>query len=407
MIFDTPILLFASFVGVSLLLNIVLLFLLLRKNKSTISAIDNSQSMIDISKLELSNKIEQGMNSNTKVLEYLTQSIQSLNTSFEQKTNALRESYETKMFRFESGVNDNMEKIRLTVDEKLHETLEKRLSDTFRVVADRLETVHRGIGEMQSIAGGVSDLKKILSNVKTRGVWGEVQLENILEQMMAPSQFIKNASVKKSSQEKVEFAIILPNKGEDEATLLPIDSKLPLDVYQKLVDAMENVDLTNLDSYKQDLANAIKTQAKLISSKYINPPNTTEYAIMFLPIEGLYAETLKIPGLMENILHNHKIIVAGPTTLSAILVSLQVGYKAVAIHKRSSEIWKILAVVRKEFVKFSDLLGKTRSRLDLASRAIGEAEGRSQKIQKTLSNLEQDGDMLTDNLNDAVLPEAK
>ncbi len=326
--------------------------------------------------------ITQAENNNAN-FRYLTQDI-------ENRFNAIGHNIDDKFYRLQLESNEKLEKIRQTVDEKLHETLEARLGQTFQLVAERLEIMHRGIGEMQSLASGVGDLKRILSNVKTRGVWGEAQLEGILEQLLTKSQYAKNVVIKKGSAENVEFAIKLPSKNGGIPILLPIDAKLPLDIYQNLVQAQEIADIELVGRYTKELENAIKRQARNISTKYIEPPITTEFAIMFVPIEGLYAEILRITGLMEVVQHEYKVIITGPTTFSAIVSTLQIGYRAVAIQQRSSEVWGMLTVVRKEFARFMDLLSKTRLKLDQASKVIGEAESKTRNIQKHLKNIEFD-----------------
>ncbi len=335
-------------------------------------------------------------------IESVAASLHGLSQLIETKLNHWSVTLEDRMFRMQTDNSDKLELIRKTVDEKLHETLETRLGETFKIVSERLEQVHRGIGEMQNLATGVGDLKRILSNVKTRGVWGEVQLEAILEQMMSAHQYEKNISVRENSLEKVEFAVKLPSKEEEGSILLPIDAKFPLDIYQKLIAAQDTVDVQMIELYSKELEQAIKKQAKMICDKYINTPITTEFAIMFLPVEGLYAEVLRIPGLSEFVQQNYRIVITGPTTLSAILSSLQMGYRTIAIQKRSSEVWSLLAVVRKEFIKFADLLGKTKTKLDQASRVIGEAETKTRTIQRRLKNIEIDQDDIS--LNDNILP---
>ena len=341
----------------------------------------NTNNIINTSYIQSSHLIK-------NQLDFLTSNINNLNGMIENKLNHLNKSFEEKMFRMQTDSSEKLEKIRETVSEKLHETLETRLSATFQIVSERLEQVHRGIGEMQSLATGVGDLKKILSNVKTRGVWGEVQLEAILEQMMSAHQYEKNAMIKKNSQERVEFAIKLPAKDHEGNILLPIDAKFPLDVYQKLVSAQDMVDLAAIEVFSKELETSIKRQAKMISDKYINIPYTTEFALMFLPIEGLYAEVLRIPGLSEFIQHNYKIVLTGPTTLSAILSSLQMGYRTIAIQNRSNEVWQLLAIIRKEFLRFSELLSKTKIKLEQASKVIGDAENKTKTIEKRLKNIE-------------------
>ncbi len=311
-----------------------------------------------------------------------------INKDIEARFNAIYSNIDDKFYKLQRDSGEKLEIIRQTVDEKLHETLETRLGQTFQIVADRLEKMHQGIGEMHNLANGVGDLKKILTNVKTRGVWGEAQLHAILEQLLTPSQYLKNVRIKAESAESVEFAIKLPSKHDDSNILLPIDAKLPLDIYQRLLSAHEASCAEDVQLYTKELLYAVKKQAKLIAGKYIEPPITTDFAIMFIPIEGLYAEILRITGLLELLQQEFKIIVAGPTTLSAILNTLQIGYRAIAVQKHSNEVSKMLTIVRKEFAKFSDLLGKTRIKLDQASKSIGDAQNKSHNIQKELKSIE-------------------
>ncbi len=271
--------------------------------------------------------------------------------------------------------DDNKEQLgemRKTVDEKLQSTLEKRLGESFKQVSERLEQVHKGLGEMQNIAVGVGDLKKVLSNVKTRGILGEYQLENILEQILSPGQYSKNVATKKGSQAHVEFAIRLPGNESDQEVWLPIDSKFPIETYQVLLTAYEEGDKEKIESSLKSMFNAIKNFAKDISQKYIDPPHTTDFAVMFLPIESLYAEILRHPDLFESLQRTYKITITGPTTLSALLNSLQMGFRTLAVQKRSSEVWEILEAVKTEFSKFSDQLTKVDKQLDTASASLGE-----------------------------------
>jgi DNA recombination protein RmuC len=322
-------------------------------------------------------------------LEQLNNSINEANKLTELKLENIRNSVEDKLHKIQNDNNEKLERMRQTVEEKLHDTLEKRLGESFKIVSDRLEQVHKGLGEMQNLANGVGDLKKVLSNVKTRGIWGEVQLEAILEQILTPNQYIKNSQITKNSQERVDFAIKLPNKdGSDEYILLPLDSKFPMDIYQKLIFATETNNLEEIETARKELDIAIKTQAKKIAEKYIIPPHSTDFAIMFLPIEGLYAESLRSPGMIEELQRNYKVIVTGPTTFTAILNSLQMGFRTLAIEKRTSEVWKILSTVKSEFIKFADILSKTRVKLDQASRVIGDAEVRTRAIQRQLKEVE-------------------
>ena len=257
--------------------------------------------------------------------------------------------------------------MRKTVDEKLQTTLEKRLGESFKQVSDRLEQVHKGLGEMQNIATGVGDLKKVLSNVKTRGVLGEYQLENILEQILTPNQYAKNVATKKGSQANVEFALKLPGKEAGKELWLPIDSKFPIEDYDRLLDAFDKGDKEGIESTQKVLLKKIESFAKSISEKYIDPPHTTDFGIMFLPVESLYAEVLRHPGLFEILQTKYKITVTGPTTLSALVNSLQMGFRTLAVQKRSSEVWDILKAVKFEFKEFSGVLTKVHKQLNTAS----------------------------------------
>ena len=263
-----------------------------------------------------------------------------------------------------------LSEMRKTVDEKLQTTLEKRLGESFKQVSERLEQVHKGLGEMQNIASGVGDLKKVLSNVKTRGVLGEYQLGNILEQLLTLDQYSKNVATKKGSQLHVEFAIKLPGRDTEEEVWMPIDSKFPIENYQLLLDAYEEGDKEKIESAQKVLLKSVQAFAKDINLKYIDPPHTTDFAIMFLPVEGLYAEVLRHPGLFETIQRKYRVTVTGPTTLSALLNSLQMGFRTLAVQKRSSEVWKILEAVKTEFGKFNEQLEKVDKQLTTASRSL-------------------------------------
>jgi DNA recombination protein RmuC len=270
-----------------------------------------------------------------------------------------------KSIREDSTIQLN--EMRKTVDEKLQTTLEKRLGESFKQVSDRLEQVHKGLGEMQNIAIGVGDLKKVLSNVKTRGVLGEYQLENILEQILTPDQYAKNVATKKGSQANVEFALKLPGKEEGKEVWMPIDSKFPIEDYDRLLDAFDKGEKEGIESAQKVLLKKIESFAKSISEKYIDPPHTTDFGIMFLPVESLYAEVLRHPGLFEILQRKYKITVTGPTTLSALLNSLQMGFRTLAVQKRSSEVWDILKAVKFEFKEFSGVLSKVHKQLNTAS----------------------------------------
>jgi DNA recombination protein RmuC len=281
--------------------------------------------------------------------------------------------------------------MRATVDEKLQSTLEQRLGESFKQVSERLEQVYRGLGEMRSLAVGVGDLKKVLTNVKTRGTWGEIRLSHILEQILTPDQYDVNVATKKNSNDRVEFAIKLPGQDSDKQTVvwLPIDSKFPQEDYQRLLDAQEAADKEQSEKSIKSLEGRIKAEAKFIKEKYIDPPYTTDFGIMFLPVEGLYAEVLRQPGLCDFLQREYRIVVTGPTTLAALLNSLQMGFRTLAIEKRSSEVWELLGVVKTEFGKFGDVLAKTKKKLKEASNTIGQAEVRTRAIERKLRKVEE------------------
>ena len=287
------------------------------------------------------------------------QSLKEVREAIEKQLNAIRDDNEKQL-----------NQMRHTVDQKLHETLEKRLGESFKLVSERLELVHKGLGEMQSIATGVGDLKRVLDNVKTRGILGEYMLENILEQLLTPDQYDRNVAPKKGSQANVEFAVKLPGKEHGEWVWLPIDSKFPLQSYEKLLVAYETGDPTRIDQGIKELLKAVEGFARDISDKYIDPPNTTDFALMFLPIESLHGEILRHPGLFENLQRTYRVTVVGPTTLSALLNSLQMGFRTLAVQRRSSEVWKILEAVKTEFTKFQVQLEKVDKQLSSASRSL-------------------------------------
>jgi DNA recombination protein RmuC len=293
-----------------------------------------------------------------------------------------------------------LEKMRETVDEKLHKTLEERLGHSFQLVSERLEAVQKGLGEMQTLANGVGDLKKVLSNVKTRGVLGEIQLGNILEQIMAPEQYEANVKTKQGSNDLVEFAIKLPGKDDNgKEVYLPIDAKFPQEDYIRLQNAYEVGDVPGIDSASKALSNAIKKFAKDIRDKYIDPPYTTDFGILFLPIEGLFAEVVRQPDLVAILQREYKIIVTGPTTLAAMLNSLQMGFKTLAIQKRSSEVWQILGAVKTEFVKFGDVLDKAQKKINEANKELDNLVGtRTRLMLSKLKKVEELPISDTDNL---------
>ncbi len=316
-------------------------------------------------------------------------SLEQVSKNNDEKLERVRAVVESRLQLMQKDNNEKLEVMRATVDEKLHATLEKRLGESFKLVSDRLESVHKGLGEMQTLAAGVGDLKKVLTNVKTRGTWGEVQLGSLLDQIMTPAQYEKNVAVKKRSGERVEFAIKLPNGPDEETPLwLPIDAKFPVEDYQRLVAAREVGDLALIESVSKDLVTRIKGEAKDIRDKYIAPPETTDFGILYLPTEGLYAEITQRPGLQELLQRDYRVMVAGPNTVAALLNSLQMGFRTLAIEKRSSEVWQILGSVKNEFGKFGDLLDKTHKKLQEASNTIESAASKSRTIERKLDKVQ-------------------
>jgi DNA recombination protein RmuC len=302
---------------------------------------------------------------------------------------AVKTAVELKLSAIQEDNSSKLEKIRQTVDEKLHQTLETRLGESFKIVSERLELVQKGLGEMQTLATGVGDLKKVLSNVKTKGVLGEYQLDAILEQLLSPNQFERNVKTKKGSNDLVEYAIKIPSKEDSDKILwLPIDAKFPSEDYEKLINAYEVGNIEEIERSKKELEKRVRLFAKEIHIKYIDPPNTTDFAIMFFPFEGLYAEVLRIAGLFESIQREYKITITGPTTISAFLSSLQMGFRSLAVEKRTSEIWDLLGAVRTEFGKFGQVLEKTKDRLDQASKEIDNASIRSRAIERKLRDVQ-------------------
>ena len=300
----------------------------------------------------------------------------------------MREVIEKKLGDLQSGNEKKLEEMRVTVDEKLQKTLETRLGESFKQVSERLEAVHKGLGDMQSLATGVGDLKKVLTNVKSRGVLGEYQLENLLEQLFTPDQYEKNVKTKEGSNGMVEFAIKMPGRN-DKTVWLPIDSKFPKEDFELLMNAYDHGSAEQIEECRKAFVKGIKKSALEICSKYIDPPNTTDFAILFLPFESLYAEVLRTPGLFESIQRECKINIAGPTTLSAFLSSLQMGFRTLAIEKRSSEVWQLLGAVKTEFGLFGGILEKTQKKLLEATNTIEKAGAKTRKIQRQLRNVQE------------------
>jgi len=299
-----------------------------------------------------------------------------------------RDTLEQKLDRLQQDNSAKLEQMRQTVDEKLHATLEKRLSESFRQVSERLELVHKGLGEMQTLAAGVGDLKRVLSNVKTRGVLGETQLAALLEQVMAPEQYEKNVATRPGSNARVEFAIKLPGRDDGGPVLLPIDAKFPLEDYQRLQAAQEAGDKSALEMAEKALETRVKLEAKTIVEKYVEPPHTTDFALLYLPFEGLFGEVLRRPGLFDQIQRQFRVTICGPTNLLAYLNSLQMGFRTLAIQQRSSEVWKVLGTVKSEFGKFAEVLANTKRQLQTVANTIDQAEVRTRQIERKLKDVE-------------------
>ena len=350
-------------------------------------SIEKLSSSILSNMVDLSNLQKNQFDTYSRTME---RTLDGFNYNLRKSIDDLTKLQNEKFTELTKSTEDNLEKMRVTVDEKLQSTLEKRLGESFKMVSERLEQVHQGLGEMQNLASGVGDLKKVLSNTKTRGVLGEVQLERILEQFLSPEQYEKNVITKKGSRETVEFAIKLPGKDYDNETIyLPLDAKFPLEVYNKLLDAYDNQDQAAIDVAAKNLEKFIKKSAKDIRDKYIDPPNTTDFGLMFLPTEGLYAEVLKNQNLVEMVQRDYKINITGPTTLVALLNSLQMGFRSLAIEKHSSEVWKILGAVKTEFAKFETVLNSAQNKLNQASSEIDKLVGtRTRQINRKLKNVD-------------------
>jgi DNA recombination protein RmuC len=313
----------------------------------------------------------------------------------------VRQTLEAQLSQLQTSNSAKLDEMRSTVDEKLQTTLQARLGESFKQVADRLEQVHKGLGEMQSLAQGVGDLKHLLSNVKTRGMFGEAQLASLLEQVFVPDQYSAQVSTRPGSKYMVDFAIRLPGKAENgEPLWLPIDAKFPNEDYERLLDAQGRADVTAADNAAKALEQRIRLEAKSISEKYIEPPFTTDFAILFLPTEGLYAEVLRRPGLMEALQRECRVTLAGPTTLLAMLSSLQMGFRTLALEKRSSEVWQVLGAVKNEFGKFGDVLAKVKSQTETVLKTLDSAEVRSRAMGRALKKVE----MLPDGQTQALLP---
>jgi DNA recombination protein RmuC len=312
-----------------------------------------------------------------------------LTQSNEQRMEAVRATVESRLELLRTDNAQKLDQMRNTVDEKLHETLELRLGERFKLVSDRLEQVHKGLGEMQSLATGVGDLKKVLTNVKSRGGWGEVQLGALLDEMLSPGQFSKNVATRPGRKESVEYAIKFPGRSEDGTPCwLPIDCKFPLEDYRRLQEAIDRADVGMVEHSRKALEDFFKFEARKIREKYIEPPHTTDFAILFIPTESLYAEAVSRPGLAESLQRDSKVMLAGPMNLAALLNSLQLGFRTLAIEKSSTEVWRVLGAVKTEFGKFGELLAKAKQKLDAVGTTLDDASKKSTTIARKLRDVE-------------------
>jgi DNA recombination protein RmuC len=405
---------------ISLIVLVVVVFLLLRRPQDLAPVLNSALHEVDKNlRNELSvqarvnrTEVSEGISRSSQVLtQQLTHQIETLRQTVSEDAHKsrfenahsldlVRKTLETKLSELQADNSAKLELMRKTVDEKLHATLEQRLGESFKLVSERLEQVHKGLGEMQALAGDVGDLKRVLSNVKTRGTWGEVQLGALLEQIFVADQYASNVEVVPGSGARVEFAIRLPGSGVSDVPMwLPIDAKFPREDYERIALAQEHADAAAAEIASKALEVRIRLEAKTIRHKYIAPPATTDFAILFLPTEGLYAEVIRRPGLLDDLQRDFRIILAGPTTLIAILSSLQMGFRTLAIEKRSSEVWELLGAVKTEFGKFGDMLEKTKRQLQTAANTIGQAQSKSRTIERKLKGIES----LSDGSSAAVL----
>lgn len=347
----------------------------------------------------LSNQIEKYNKNVVDQLDLMTKSQIEQLKSIEARLNTVLQATENRLDKVTKTITDNLntiqstnekklEEMRLTVDEKLSSTLDKRLNESFKSIMTTLDTFTKNVGEIQNAVDSVSDLKKVLTNVKTRGGWGEVQLGNLLEQILSPSQYSSQVQIKANSQERVDFVINLPGKADGEVIHLPIDAKFPMEDYSRLITASESGDVKQIEEQSKNLERRIKDEAKKIKEKYINIPHTTDFAVLYLPVEGLYAEVVRKTELCDILQRDYKILVCGPTTLTSLLNSLQMGFKTLAIEKRSGEIWNMLSVFKQEFNKFVELISKTQKKLNEASNTIDDAAKKTRTIQRKLRSVD-------------------
>lgn len=390
-------------IGLGIINLLVLFYLVTRKTGGDTSALvaelGRNRRETNEQQIALRQELAQNLHHTREALEKRLDALKDKNDG---QLENIRKTVENKLEGLQKDNADKLEKMRLTVDEKLQSTLEKRLGESFKVVSDRLEAVHKGLGEMQNLATGVGDLQKVLNNVKTRGAWGEAQLGSLLQEILNQEQYVSNVITKKGSNDPVEFAIKIPS-GDGDTLLMPIDAKLPLDKYERLINAHESGDKVQLLAASKDLEMFIKLEAKRIGEKYIDPPNTTDFAIMYLPIEGLYAEVVQRTGLVDAIRSSYKVAIAGPTTILPMLNFVQMGYRTLAIQKRTSEVWQVLTATREEFGKFGTLLEKAKKKIDEAANVIDDAtrktrtiEGKLNKMQRLESGIQKEATLKLD-----------
>jgi DNA recombination protein RmuC len=347
------------------------------------------QATAQASRQEMGQTLSQSHAATVQQLDGMRRQIEVLTESNARRLLEVRATLEVKMRELQTDNGARLEEMRKTVDEKLHATLEARLSASFQQVSERLERVHQGLGEMQLLAQGVGDLKRVLTNVKTRGTWGEVQLEMLLEQVLTPEQYAKNVETVAGSNARVEFALKLPGQVAGGAPVwMPIDAKFPKEQYERLLEAAERADAEGVATAGRELERAVRGEARTIADKYLAPPQTTDFAILFLPTEGLYAEVMRRPGLADELQRVNRVSIAGPSTLMALLNSLQMGFRTLALEKRSSEVWQVLGAVKTEFGKFGDVLAATKLTLEKAARNIETAEVRSRQMARKLKTVE-------------------
>ncbi len=382
----------------SLMLVFLQFFLLLRRDKSFEKQMNEQSKSSDMMfREEFSRSREEQSRALYQTRDELQTTMSRFGESLFIRMEAIESKVESKLNTIQKDNSDRLEQMRAVVEEKLQSTLERRLGESFKLVSTRLEDVQRGLGEMAVLAQGVGDLKRVLTNVKARGGWGERQLQSLLSEILTAEQYRINVATKPNSKEIVEFAIRLPGKA-DEEVLLPVDAKFPKEDYERLLDAYEKADGQLIEQFGAALESRIKLEAKSIQQKYVEPPYTTDFAILFLPVEGLYAEVLRRPGLVDNIQRNFRVVIAGPTTFAALLNSLQMGFKTLAIEKRSSEVWKVLGAVKTEFSRFGDVVDKISKKLKEASDQVDQVHVRTRKLQKTLISVETSEESKEDSL---------